>query len=212
MYASKRLREDCPNENDPNDPWLIQRGRDGDPEAFAALFRLHRPRIFALARRYFAPGSDRDDVIQEATIGFFKAVRDFRGDRGAFGAFVDLCVRRQVVTFVKTATRQKHTALNRATSLDAPIFHDSDETLIARLPAAEWPPVDLGSDKTDFLETLWQRCSALERGVLSMYSKGYGFDEMARELRVNYKSIDSAVWRVKVKARKLLAEKPVRLS
>ncbi|MFZ1124203.1 MAG: sigma-70 family RNA polymerase sigma factor [Candidatus Baltobacteraceae bacterium] len=212
MYAFERLEEGCPKEKDSTDPRLLQRARDGDSEAFAALFRLHRPRIFVLARRYFAPGSDRDDLIQEATIGFFKAVRDFRGDRGAFVAFVDLCVRRQVITFIKTATRQKHLALNRAVSLDAPIFDDSDETLIARLPAQEWPREDFGSDNAEFLETLWQRCSGLERGVLSMYSKGYGFEEMARELRVHYKSIDNAVWRVKVKAKKLLAETPVSLS
>ena len=166
-----------------------------------------------LARRYFAPGSDRDDLIQEATIGFFKAVRDFRGDRGGFAAFVDLCVRRQVITFIKTATRQKHTALNQAVSLDAPIFNDSDETLIARLPARrEWSHDDLGSDNAEFLETLWERCSDLERGVLSMYSRGYGFEEMARELRVHLKSIDNAVWRVKIKAKKLLGERPISLS
>lgn len=103
-------------------------------------------------------------------------------------------------------------ALNRATSLDAPIFDDSDDTLITRLPAKDRHFESADSDNAEFLEALRQRCSFLERGVLSMYSRGYGFEEMARELRVHEKSIDNAVWRVKVKAKKLLAEKPVRLS
>ena len=211
VHAMEQL-EEYPRRGGPEERLLIKRTRGGDSPAFAALFRLRRPRIFLLARQYFAPGSDRDDLIQEATIGFFKAVRDFRDDRGAFGAFVDLCVRRQVMTFIKNSTRQKHTALNRAASLDAPLFNNSDETLIARLPAKEGPREDLGSDNAEFLEPRWQRCSGVERAVLSMYSRGYGFEEMARELQVHCKSIDNAVWRVKVKAKKLLAEKPVGLS
>jgi RNA polymerase sporulation-specific sigma factor len=147
-------------------------------------------------------------LIQEATIGFYKAVRDFKGDRGAFAAFVDLCVRRQIITFIKTATRQKHAALNWATSIDAPVFHDSDESLAARLAGPEKPGFAELSETTAFLEALWDRCSSLERGVLSLYTKGYSFEEMGWELGVDWKSIDNAVWRVKVKARKLLDERP----
>lgn len=191
---------------------LISAARAGDPEAFAVLFREYRPRLFSLARRYFAPGSDRDDLLQEATIGFFKAIRDFKGDRGTFGAFAELCVRRQIITFIKTATRQKHAALNWAASLDAPIFADSDEPLIGRLAATETPIIELDTDNTEFLDALSQRCSGLERGVLSMYSRGYKFEEMAYELGVHWKAIDNAVWRVKVKAKKLLTEKPLNLS
>jgi RNA polymerase sporulation-specific sigma factor len=189
---------------------LIVAARNGDTDAFAVLFRQYRPRVFILARKYFAPGSDRDDLLQEATIGFFKAIRDFRGDRGTFGAFAELCVRRQVITFVKTATRQKHAALNSAISLDAPIFSESDEPLIGRLAAKEDVIAEIDTDSYDFLSLLLQRCSGLERGVLSMYSRGYKFEEMAYELRVHWKSIDNAVWRVKVKAKKLLAEKPLK--
>ena len=187
---------------------LIRDAKNGEPEAFASLFRAYRYRIFSLSRRYFAPGSDRDDLLQEATIGFYKAIRDFRGDRGAFGAFADLCIRRQIITFVKTSTRQKHAALNWAVSLDAPMFDDSEESLIGRIAAVENIIADLDTDIDDFLTLLWKRCSGLERGVLSMYSRGYQFDEMAYELGVHWKAIDNAVWRVKVKAKKLLAERP----
>ena len=194
-------------DHDYGDLDLIQRARENDSEAFGELFRRYRVRLFGLARRYFAPGSDRDDLIQEATIGFFKAIRDFKGDRGTFGAFAELCVRRQVITLIKAATRQKHAALNWATSLDAPAFADSEEPLVARLAASAGPDMGGLSDATAFLESLWSRCSSLERGILSLYSRGYSFAEMAFELGVHWKSIDNAVWRVKVKARKLLSEK-----
>lgn len=187
---------------------VVEAARAGDPDAFADLFRLYRPRLFALARRYFAPGSDRDDLIQEATIGFYKAIRDFKGHRGTFATFVDLCVRRQVITFIKTSTRQKHAALNWAMSIDAPLYPDTDESLSARLASPEQPGFAELSETTAFLSALWGRCSALERSVLSLYTKGYSFVEMGWELGVHWKSIDNAVWRVKVKARKLLAEQP----
>lgn len=195
-----------------NELALILSARRGDSEAFASLFRQHRPRIFQVVHRYYAPGWGRDDLIQEATIGFFKAIRDYKDDRGAFTGFVDLCVRRQIITFIKTATRQKHAALNRAASLDAPIFADSDETILTRLVGHRDRLPEDDSENTEFLAALWKRCSELERGILSMYSNGYTFEEMAWELGVHEKAIDNAVWRVKVKARKLLLEKPLQLS
>jgi RNA polymerase sporulation-specific sigma factor len=165
--------------------------------------------VFSIARRFYAPGSGRDDLLQEATIGFFKAVRDFKDDRGSFSAFAELCVFRQVITFVKTTTRQKHTVLNTAISLDAPLFDDSAETLIARLAAPSSIEPEPTTDSAEFLEALRERCSLLERGVLSMYSRGYTFEDMAYELGVHLKSIDNAVWRIKVKAKKLLADHQV---
>ena len=116
---------------------LVQQVRIDIPGAFESLFHRYRNRITWLAKQYFAPGADRDDLIQEATIGFFKAVRDYKKDRGSFGGFVELCVRRQIITFIKTTTRQKHAALNRAISLDAPAFEDSEETLLTRLASPQ---------------------------------------------------------------------------
>ncbi len=200
--------DDAPDKSS-RDSILAQRAKRGVPDAFDTLFRIYRPRIFALARRFFAPGADRDDLLQEATIGFFKAVRDYNSDCGSFSVFADLCVRRQVITFIKSATRRKHDTLNRAISLDAPVFDDSNETLVARLSAPEAPHSD--PTHSTFLDALWSRCSDLERGVLSLYTSGYSFSEMATELGVHLKSIDNAVWRVKVKAKKLLLEQPVEL-
>jgi RNA polymerase sporulation-specific sigma factor len=188
-----------------SDVALVQQARIEIPGAFDSLFHRYRRRVAWIAKPYFVPGADRDDLIQEATIGFFKAVRDYRSDRGSFAAFVELCVRRQIITFIKTSTRAKHMALNRAISLDAPAFDDSDSPLSDRLQSAG--AVDHGdTTQAEFLHRLWERCSNLERGVLSLYTKGYSFEEMARELSVHWKAIDNAVWRVKVKAKKLLSE------
>ncbi len=211
MYTSE-CSWDRPSDQILNDEFaLIDRAQRGDSEAFEVLFRIYRIRIFALARQYFAPGGDRDDLIQEATIGFFKAIRDFRGDRGAFSAFLNLCIRRQIITFIKTATRRKHSALNFAVSLDVPIFADSEETFLGRLASREESLPGNSTEITEFLDTLFARCSKLERGVLSLYAKGFGYAEMAYELGVHYKAVDNAVWRVKVKAKKLLLEKPLDL-
>lgn len=189
---------------------LVLSAKDGDSGSFETLFRRYRPRLFAIARRYFAPGSDRDDLLQEATIGFYKAIRDFITDRGPFISFADLCVRRQVITFIKQATRQKHSFLNRAISLDAPVFEDSEETLIGRLAVPDSNFALAESEPADFLRELNMRCSSFERLVLSLYNTGLGYQEMGWELGVDRKSIDNTLWRIKVKARKLLAQKPWR--
>ncbi len=182
---------------------LVDSARNGNPEAFSELFRRYHARLVAVSRRYFARGYDRDDIIQEAMIGFFKAVRDYKADRGTFPAFAELCMLRQIITFIKAASRQKHALLNWAVSLDAPIFDDSSEDLVSRLPVADERDC---SEMNTFLSALLGRCSQLERSVLAMYAMGYTFADMAFELGVKWKAIDSAVWRVKVKARKLLAE------
>lgn len=187
---------------------VICAAQGGDADAFAELFRIFRPRIFRIARQYFVPGWERDDLLQEGTIGFYKAIRDYKNGLGSFSAFVDLCVRRQVITFIKTATRQKHALLNHALSLDAPAFADSDALRVACLRGHDGASPRHHEDSVEFLNALWHRCSELERGVLSMYSNDYSFLEMAWELGVKLKAIDSAVWRVKTKARKLLAERP----
>ena len=146
---------------------------------------------------------DRDDLLQEATIGFFKAVRDFKIGRSPFASFVALCVRRQLVTLIKSATRVKHEPLNQSISLDAPVFEYGTETLIDRVAAIDVDPVEFVESDV-LLTRLRSRCTPLERATLTLYGEGYSFEEMAEELGVNPKSIDNAVWRVKIKARRIL--------
>ena len=103
------------------------------------LINKYRNFVRAKARSYFLIGADREDIIQEGMIGFYKAVRDFRNDKlASFRAFAELCVTRQIITAIKTATRQKHIPLNSYVSLNKPIYdEDSDRTLLDVLSGAK---------------------------------------------------------------------------
>lgn len=187
------------------DSALLEAAKSGDQDAFAILVERYRWLLRSVSRSYFASGAADEDLLQEALIGLMKAVRDFRSDCGVFRAFLELCIRRQVITYIKSQTRQKHAVLNRSISLDVPRFSDDDEPLVATLASRD-PTRETDPDDLDFLNSLIQRCSSLERNVLFLYTKGYSFEEMAFEVGKHWKAIDNAVWRIKVKARKLRAE------
>ena len=114
------------------DEELVSQARDGSEVALEALINKYKNFVRAKARSYFLVGADREDIIQEGMIGLYKAVRDYRDDKlSSFRAFAELCVTRQIITAIKTATRQKHIPLNSYISLNKPIYdEDSDRTLM----------------------------------------------------------------------------------
>jgi RNA polymerase sporulation-specific sigma factor len=167
------------------------------------MFRFFRRRIYRLTRGYFAPGADRDDFLKEATIGFFKAVRDFVPEKGDFAGFMSLCVRRQLATFVKQATRLKYGPLNQSISIDARLYNDSEKSLLEYLSAT-----DLGMEATQagssaVMEALSSACSPLERNILLLYTAGHNYSDIVGRLQVTPKAVNNALWRVKNKARRL---------
>jgi RNA polymerase sporulation-specific sigma factor len=174
----------------------------------AALALLHRYRNFARgrARSYFLPGADKDDIVQEGMIGLYKAIRDFDPAREtSFRGFAELCITRQIITAVKTATRQKHVPLNTYVSLTKPVSgqEDSDYVLQDVLEGAAAPdPADLvishaelRSMKLAFAEIL----SDFEADVLHMYVEGKSYQEIGEHLDRPPKSIDNAIQRIKRK-------------
>jgi RNA polymerase sporulation-specific sigma factor len=187
---------------------LVLLARSGDIAAFAKLFAAFRPLVFRMARSYFAPGNDLDDLLQEATIGFYGAIRNFRAGRGTFRAFVSLCVQRRLLTLVRSATGGKHRLLNNALSLDRAAYDDDlGGALIDRLVVNNTPfPVPDVPDCDEFLAMLISRCSPLERHVLKMQSAGYTAKEIASDCGINEKSANNAQWRVLMKARRMLSE------
>lgn len=186
----------------------VNLARAGDHDAFSRLVSRFRPLIKAQCRSLFAPGASVEDLRQEALIGFFKATRDYKANLGSFSAFATLCVRRQVITFVKTATRKKHYVLNKAASLDAPIYSDNSDTLLQMLSfVPHSADATKDDDILDFLQALYSTCSKFERAILNLYGRGYTFEEMASETGKHYKAVDNGIWRVKVKARKLVASR-----
>ena len=178
----------------------------------AQEYLLHKYRNFvrAKARSYFLIGAEREDIIQEGMIGLYKATRDFRGDKQAsFRAFADLCVTRQIITAIKTATRQKHIPLNSYVSLNKPIYTDeSERTLMDVVSAAPVSdPEELIISRENFADIelrMNEVLSDLEWQVLTAYLEGKSYNEMSRELHRHVKSIDNALQRVKRKLERYL--------
>ncbi|MBC8065422.1 MAG: RNA polymerase sporulation sigma factor SigH [Chlorobia bacterium] len=188
---------------------LAKCGHQGATEFLISRFR---PLVENKARAYFVMGADREDVIQEGMIGLYKAIRDFRSDRlNRFRPFAELCVTRQIITAVKTATRQKHVPLNGYVSLNRPCHAETaDSTLMDVLPSvAGGDPVAelLGGRLPKHIdETVTNALSDLERQVLACYLDGLSYREMSSRLDCHPKSIDNALQRVKRKIGTLLKE------
>jgi RNA polymerase sporulation-specific sigma factor len=169
------------------------------------LINKYRNFVRAKARSYFLIGADREDIIQEGMIGLYKAIRDFRNDKlSSFRAFAELCVTRQIITAIKTATRQKHIPLNSYISLNKPIYdEDSDRTLLDVLSGAKVSnPEDLVISREEFVDIelkMEEILSDLEWKVLMSYLDGKSYQEIAVDLHRHVKSIDNALQRVKRK-------------
>ena len=174
------------------------------------LINKYRNFVRAKARSYFLIGADREDIIQEGMIGLYKAIRDFRGDKlSSFRAFAELCVTRQIITAIKTATRQKHIPLNSYVSLNKPIYdEDSDRTLLDVLSGSKISdPEELVISREEFIdieEKMGEILSDLEWKVLMSYLDGKSYQEIAVELTRHVKSIDNALQRVKRKLERYL--------
>lgn len=176
-----------------------------DSNALDYLINKYRNFVRAKARSYFLIGADREDIIQEGMIGLYKAIRDFRNDKlSSFRAFAELCVTRQIITAIKTATRQKHIPLNSYVSLNKPIYdEDSDRTLFDVLSGAEVSdPEELVISQEELVDIeakMEEILSDLEWKVLMSYLDGKSYQEIAEELDRHVKSIDNALQRVKRK-------------
>lgn len=174
------------------------------------LINKYRNFVRAKARSYFLIGADREDIIQEGMIGLYKAIRDFRNDKlSSFRAFAELCVTRQIITAIKTATRQKHIPLNSYVSLNKPIYdEDSDRTLLDVISGSKISdPEELVISREEFIdieEKMGQILSDLEWKVLMAYLDGKSYQEIAVELKRHVKSIDNALQRVKRKLERYL--------
>lgn len=195
------------------DEQVVEYARAGDEEALEYLIKKYRNFVRAKARSYFLIGADREDIIQEGMIGLYKAIRDFQADKlSSFRAFAELCITRQIITAIKTATRQKHIPLNSYVSLNKPIYDDeSDRTLLDVLSGTRISdPEELIISREDFssIESkISELLSDLEWEVLSSYLEGKSYQEIATDLDRHVKSIDNALQRVKRKLERYLKSK-----
>jgi len=191
--------------------------REGDSDALEYLINKYRNFVRAKARSYFLIGADREDIIQEGMIGLYKSIRDFKGDKfSSFKAFAELCITRQIITAIKTATRQKHIPLNSYVSLDKPIYdEDSDRTLMDVICGSRVSdPEELIINQEEFVgleDKMSEILSDLERKVLMLYLDGRSYQEIAVDLKRHVKSIDNALQRVKRKLERYLEDRDLRL-
>ena len=170
---------------DISDEDIVEQVHLGNTEALDYLITKYRVFVKAKARSYFLIGADKEDIIQEGMIGLYKAIRDFKGDKlASFRAFAELCITRQIITAIKTATRQKHIPLNSYVSLDKPIYdEESERTLmdVITSPLSENPEY-LMINREDYsrLEGQMSRVlSELEQQVLVLYLEGRSYNEIS---------------------------------
>ena len=194
-----------------SDEQLAARARRGDAAALNALLSRYRWFTRSKARGYFLAGGDLDDVEQEALIGLFKAVRDFRPEReSSFRAFADLCITRQILSAIKAATRQKHRPLNQYVSLSGlRLVDDPTERLIEELFEHQVPdPAEelVSSERlADIQASLSGVLSELEVDVLRLYIDGRTYQEISEQLGRQVKAVDNALQRIKKKMEACLA-------
>src|SRR3990170_2793439 len=189
-----------------NDDDLVARFQGGDNDALDVLLQRYRRFTRAKARGYFLIGADSDDIEQEGMIGLFKAVRDFRPDRQAsFRAFAELCITRQIITAIKTATRQKHQPLNSYVSLSRGYggSDDEDRAFVDVLVTDHAPdPADVVIDSEELSvirSSMGRALSKFESQVMQLYVEGKSYQQIADMLGKHAKSIDNALQRIKRK-------------
>lgn len=192
------------------DEEIVEDAKKGNTVAQEYLINKYKNFVRAKARSYFLIGADREDIVQEGMIGLYKAIRDFKRDKlSSFRAFAELCITRQIITAIKTATRQKHIPLNSYVSLNKPIYdEDSDRTLLDVLTGSKvTDPEHLIISREGFYaieEKMGEILSKLEWKVLMAYLEGKSYQEIAKELNRHVKSIDNALQRVKRKLERFL--------
>ena len=204
---------------EPTELALITAARNGDDAAMDAIIRRYAGFVRLKASSYFLAGGDSDDLIQEGLVGLYKAVRDFRVDQGAtFRSFAELCITRQIITAIKSATRNKHAPLNTYVSFShTPAGHEAevDCELGDALPG---PTVDdpascviSTEELQSLLGCLGNNLSRLEADVLRLYLEGWSYEVIGERLGCEPKTVDNALQRVKRKVLAHLASRAVEL-
>lgn len=207
-YESKRSSEF----EDMLDEEIVVLAREGDTDAEEYLINKYKNFVKAKVKSYFLIGGDKDDIYQEGMIGLYKAIRDFKPDKlSSFRAFAELCITRQIITAIKTATRQKHIPLNSYVSLNKPVYdEESDRTLMDVLSTMYISdPEELiisNEERKKIQSAMTDVLSDLEIEVVQSYLEGKSYQEIACDLDRHAKSIDNALQRVKRKLEKYLKE------
>ena len=190
------------------DDEVVKKAKSGDKRALEYILDKYKNFVKSRSRPYFLIGADREDIIQEGMIGLYKAIRDYDTEKFTnFRSFAEMCVTRQIITAIKTATRQKHMPLNSYISLSHPVFdEESDKTLLDTISEHSClDPEEIFINKENY-NSIGEKISSLlsqkENDILTLYLQGRSYQEIAAELNITNKSIDNALQRVKRKLEK----------
>lgn len=192
---------------------IVLESQDGNVRAQEYLISKYENFVKSRARSYFLIGADKEDIYQEGMIGLYKAIRDFKKDKTtSFKSFAEICVTRQIITAIKTATRQKHIPLNTYISLNKPIYEEeSDRTLLdvlTGLKVTDPEELFISQEQVEAIQNdIVKVLSDLEQEVLMSYLDGKSYQEIACDLDRQAKSIDNALQRIKRKLEKYLKQK-----
>jgi len=199
-------RRNSQSQVEPDDHFLIAMAKQGRKDAMDRIVRRYYGFVRLKASSYFLVGGDWDDLVQEGLVGLYKAVRDYRTDReSSFRNFAELCITRQIITAVKTSTRNKHTPLNEYVSFaQSPAAGgEGEQTLDEILPGpTAHDPVNVvisSEELHSLVDCLTSVLSELESSVLSLYLDGRSYEEIAGRLTCDTKTVDNALQRVKRK-------------
>ena len=195
------------------DEQIVKLAQASDGMALEYLLNKYKNFVRSKARSYFLIGADHEDIVQEGMIGLYKAIRDFKEEKlSSVRAFAELCRTRQIITAIKTATRQKHIPLNSYVSLNKPIYDDESDRTLLDVITEGWVsnPEDMLINQEDIgaIEgRIGEMLSSLEKQALARYLEGKSYQEISDEMGRHVKSIDNALQRVKRKLQKYLDEK-----
>lgn len=196
-----------------SDEELISLAQNGSGGALDFLLKKHSELVKKIANRYFLVGADHDDLVQEGMIGLFKAVRSYENDKNAsFRSFAELCITRNILTAIKSATRQKHKPLNSYVSLDRPVYGNGDEEttlmdVIDRSETVNPEDILLSQERIDVLEKRLARfLSDMECKVLLYYLRGEDYGDIAGKLGTDRKAVDNALQRIRRKFEKIVSD------
>ena len=189
---------------------IVLKASKGDKIALEYIIKKYKNFVKAKAKSYFLIGADKEDIIQEGMIGLYKAVRDFDASKtNSFKGFADICITRQIITAIKTATRQKHIPLNSYISLNKPVYDEESERtlldIIATSIVTDPEELIISKEELKHIESkMNELLSDLELQVVEYYLNGKSYQYIADKLKRDAKSIDNALQRVKRKLEKHL--------
>lgn len=189
---------------------IINMAKLGDSQAIELIINRYSVLVKAKAKTYFLVGADKEDIIQEGLIGLYKAIRDYdQGHTCSFKNFADICITRQIITAIKTATRQKHIPLNSYISLNKPVFEDESERSLFDIIASNFDsdPEKMTIIKEEYeyiVQKMAEVLSPFEEEVLAQYLSGKTYKEISVDLDKGAKSIDNAIQRIKKKIEKFI--------